>query len=556
MSVFENDATAVRNTPKESLRQSEFIAAINLKNKRDQIRAELSNPNLSDQEVDNIIYLRENPVQPPQLSQGTKKKDNRQERENAVRMNQQINDYFLRSTPAMSDKFAYNNPQAVQHAYRANALSLPMATVVGSTAVATTPITMQFFSIPEVQGALKIGFGIQGVKNLTSKEGLRKTARLFKNKEYVQGAKSAVGDILDAAMVYPFARTYNNIVKQNLAGIERDVQNLRTLYKYNKSVQQRVNGSTKQLSYNQTPQSSPIMVSNSEEYPIDLFYSTEVPVVGNQYEFIDDHFSVNKNDLDVLQFLLGDGYKLGTAPKPEGGTFPIAYQDIVPETDNYYNDVIRNLIKNKEKQLPTFVRRYIPLDYYTEANGKVNKYNRYEDIGGIHDFTTNISHVNAEMYPQTKGIKMQDSYQKEVHERDSHGSDSFLTALETVPYRNLTEFGLFNKYKNLFKNKHSQNWIELRATLNEVRAGLYRKGKLSYDEKKKKMIISDNITDKLIWETIRRTNAYGQDYYNVYDHLLNKGMEGFKEREELTKRIRRLLEYSPIIAGVAFISND
>lgn len=554
MSVFDNDATTVKNIPIESLKQSEFIAAINLKNKRDQIRAELSNPNLSDQEVDNIIYLRENPIQPAQLSQGTYKKDSRKERENAVKMNQQINSYFLRTTPAMSDEFAYNNPQAIQYAYRTNALSLPVATVAGSAAVATAPATIQFFGIPEVQGTLRLGFGIQGAKNLASEEGVKKTARLFRNKEYVEGTKSAAGDLLDATMVYPLARTYYNLSKQNLAGIGRDVQNFRTVYKNIKPVQKKVIEPTKQ--YNQIPQSSPIIFSNPEEYPEDLFYSMKIPASGNQYETIDGQFSVSKNDLGILYFLLGDNYKLGTAPKPDGGVFPIAYQDIVPETDDYYNDVIRNLIKNKEKQPPSFVRRYIPLDYYTEADGKVIKNNKYKDIGGIYDPTTNISHVNAEMYPQEEGIKMQDSYQKEVHERDSHGSENFLTIIETVPYRNLTELGLFNKYKNLFKNKYSQRWMELRATLNEVRAGLYRKGKLSYDKDNKKMIISKDITDQQIWETIRRTSEYGQDYYNVYNHLLNKGMEGFKERAELTKQIRRLLQYSPIIAGGALISND
>lgn len=65
--TFANESTAVRTGPIESVQNTERIAAIKLRQKRDQIRKEMNNLNLSDEEVDNIIYVRENPEQPAQL---------------------------------------------------------------------------------------------------------------------------------------------------------------------------------------------------------------------------------------------------------------------------------------------------------------------------------------------------------------------------------------------------------------------------------------------------------------------------------------------------------
>ena len=95
---FANESTAIRVGPVESVQKSNLSSALALESKRNQIRKELNNSNLTNEEVDRIIYLRENPEMPPsigpaithrdaygrplskeQVKQNTKKEEKRQQ---------------------------------------------------------------------------------------------------------------------------------------------------------------------------------------------------------------------------------------------------------------------------------------------------------------------------------------------------------------------------------------------------------------------------------------------------------------------------------------------
>lgn len=223
---FANESTAVRTGPVDSIKQSELTANLQLQAKRDTIRKEINNPNLSNEEVDRILYIREHPQQQPQLSQGSEERTQRLQqqeriRQQAVKANQQINNYILRSTPTMSDEFAYKHPEAIQQAVKANSTYLPTALV---SAVAF-PAAKAVLSIPEVRGALNLGFGIQGASNLTGENGINKTLRKFGAGRYLEGAASLSGDILDAAMMAPAIKTAYSVGRNTENAINTAVNN-------------------------------------------------------------------------------------------------------------------------------------------------------------------------------------------------------------------------------------------------------------------------------------------------------------------------------------------
>ena len=100
---------------------------------------------------------------------------------------------------------------------------------------------------------------------------------------------------------------------------------------------------------------------------------------------------------------------------------------------------------------------------------------------------------------------------------------------------------------------NSNDWREARATLNEIRAKLFKQADVPYSQQYLERAI-DQVSDEEILNLIRDTNAYGADYYRAYNLLSPK------QQKEWMGRVRHALKYLPSTApigfGVASYSNN
>jgi hypothetical protein len=60
------------------------------------------------------------------------------------------------------------------------------------------------YDIPVLAGAMNLSGAYEGIKRLTSNEGVAKTYNKFKSGDYLGGTKSLGGDVLDITMSFPF----------------------------------------------------------------------------------------------------------------------------------------------------------------------------------------------------------------------------------------------------------------------------------------------------------------------------------------------------------------
>lgn len=141
--TFANDNTAVRTGPVESVMNSNAVAALMLEKKRNDFRREVNNPNLTDGQVDALIYQREHPPVVPQLnptkpSYRTKAEQERvnQEHRKAVEETKNINTGLrVFGYSDLSDRQAEQNPEQVRSNLRA-----AKADVAGKIVAAATVI--------------------------------------------------------------------------------------------------------------------------------------------------------------------------------------------------------------------------------------------------------------------------------------------------------------------------------------------------------------------------------------------------------------------------------
>lgn len=124
---FANESTAIRVGPVESVQKSNLSSALALESKRNQIRKELNDSNLTNEEVDRIIYLRENPEMPPSigpaityrdaygrpLSQKQIKQRNKEHQEEVQETVNRNNGLRTFGYSNLSDKQAEQNPELV-----------------------------------------------------------------------------------------------------------------------------------------------------------------------------------------------------------------------------------------------------------------------------------------------------------------------------------------------------------------------------------------------------------------------------------------------------------
>lgn len=80
------------------------------------------------------------------------------------------------------------------------------------------------YAVPEIAGAMNLYGAYEGIGRLTSDEGVSKTYNKFKSGDYIGGAKSLGGDVLDVAMSYPafnaVGRTVYNAAKPSILGYQ------------------------------------------------------------------------------------------------------------------------------------------------------------------------------------------------------------------------------------------------------------------------------------------------------------------------------------------------
>ena len=94
------------------------------------------------------------------------------------------------------------------------------------------------YSVPEIAGAMNLYGAYEGIGRLTSDEGVSKTYNKFKSGDYLGGAKSLGGDVLDITMSLPFLNRVRQLAGQGL-------NNWRPFLPYNPNRYYRIVGSAK-----------------------------------------------------------------------------------------------------------------------------------------------------------------------------------------------------------------------------------------------------------------------------------------------------------------------
>lgn len=202
-------------------------------------------------------------------------------------------------------------------------------------------------------------------------------------------------------------------------------------------------------------------------------------------------------------------------------------------------------------------------------------------VMGDYNQGTGVARINT-AYPQEAGSTF-------IHELGSHGTDMQVAdrVIENYPftlrYPSVADFlradvgkfrmdptvqniysniasispGLGNTIKNRLINKNfklthgtnflkgSSKWYEARATLNEIRAKMFKYGDFPDAAKRLEKRI-DSAEDSEILEMMEATNGYGEDYYRAYNLLSPKRQKQWMER------VRHALKYLPATTPFIF----
>lgn len=145
-----------------------------------------------------------------------------------------------------------------------------------------------------------------------------------------------------------------------------------------------------------------------------------------------------------------------------------------------------------------------------------------------------------------------------IHEGASHATDGLITDETKYLYNEILDIlkGEFDPIKNSyrlfpifkFKTKDSNEWYEIRATLNQVRDKLRQYWKLANGKINLENI--NKVSDYEILNALKESNSYGKDYYNAYWKLSPE------LRKEAMQRIRHALKYLPLAGTPVLISNN
>ena len=188
------------------------------------------------------------------------------------------------------------------------------------------------------------------------------------------------------------------------------------------------------------------------------------------------------NDPDISGILLerinADGLKNGF--KNILNTQLDNFNTNYPETP-ILTDYVKDVINNKISTAPN------PWLYFSDELSKT---------GGYFNPNNNQTFINLrQIGPNPEAIG-----RTVVHENISHFTDNLLPEVIKGKYKSL-----LNKLN--IKDKDSNDWKELRATLNELKFNLSKKG--NFNEMKENLYLMDN--DELA-ESLENINSYGSEY--------------------------------------------
>lgn len=181
------------------------------------------------------------------------------------------------------------------------------------------------------------------------------------------------------------------------------------------------------------------------------------------------------------------------------------------------------------------------------------------DWNGFYNYYTGIPYlkVKAKNGNLLAAIKNGDFNSTYLHEAASHGTD------KQVLNNFLRDFYDFNTFLPKDYNwnpiiKASRDKEEFRATMNQVRDKILNSNYIINGKYPKGKDLEKAVDDRdmnLIMNMFYTTNAYGKDYYNVYQDLLKRGNK--QDLINFENEIRRSLKYFPAIgAGVTLINNS
>lgn len=259
----------------------------------------------------------------------------------------------------------------------------------------------------------------------------------------------------------------------------------------------------------------------------------------------------------------------------EGFLKPAMVETIVPKGGSNLSTYLNWMDKNFNIHTPKEAKVQSSLMF---RNGSMGYYNQ----------ATGEAKINA-AYPEEVGSTF-------IHELGSHGTDMQVIdrVVDNYPfklrYQSIKDFlgaevgkfrpdptvkniysniagikpGIRSTIKNRLENKNfkvthgtnrlkaSSDWQEARATLNEVRAKLFKQRDLPDSQKYLEKAV-DQASDKEILD-LMLVNGYGQDYYRAYNLLSPK------QQKEWMGKVRHALKYLPSTApigfGVASYSNN
>lgn len=261
------------------------------------------------------------------------------------------------------------------------------ANMAGIALGAAGPTIISAYSNPFVRTALDVVSGIDGIRNATTDNGIRKTIRLAKKGDTWETIKSGIGDVFDVAGISDLVRIASRFNKTN-----------RALHAYNTispegydSPMQRFKNWAKDII-----QDNPVDINNPKwEIPD----RNEVPYLTDSYNDIDVKNKIYKEARnDAWRLYNGLPQKHGTYIKNADGTYAYDLERINnidpnfnPSIDSWYDDVTGaggGLTHNS----------YITLgEEPGKANPKSFGVRTIEDVWDLHPFSREGDKINTKI---------------------------------------------------------------------------------------------------------------------------------------------------------------
>ena len=151
------------------------------------------------------------------------------------------------------------------------------------------------------------------------------------------------------------------------------------------------------------------------------------------------------------------------------------------------------------------------------------------DYRGWYNRDTKLPYINPD--------RAEDINSTFIHEALSHGTDNAVENIKAFPDLDLTVADLYKPIANITNVEGSNNWYEVRATLNQLRNLLIREGRVKNIEDIKNM--PDELLNDFIERNLQDINKYGEDYIEA----LNEVSEQVKM--DWLRKVRLALRYLP-----------